>query len=136
MKARLRRVGIGSVFLLALVIYGMAGLLVGGLVALAASVPLPEGYRLTLLDRLGAWALVLFPVVYGLAGGLFAALAAALYNLAAAVTGGITVVLSGPEASSRLEISPEGSGAAPPQEEAADAGSEEAPEPSSRDSGE
>lgn len=93
MKVRLRKVGTGSVFLLALVIYGTAGLLVGVLVAVAASLPLPVDYELTILDRLGPWAMAVFPVIYGLAGGLFAALAAVLYNLAAAVTGGVRLEL-------------------------------------------
>lgn len=97
MKVRLRKVGVGSVFLLALVIYGTAGLMVGALVAAAASVPLPQDYQLTVLDRLGPWALAVFPAIYGLAGGIFASVAAILYNLAAAVTKGITLELSGVE---------------------------------------
>lgn len=93
MIVRVRRARVPSVFALALVLSAAVGLVVGGAVAAATALPVPEGYQLTLLDRLGLWALVVFPVVYGLAGGLAAAVAALLYNLAAAVTGGIRVDL-------------------------------------------
>jgi hypothetical protein len=121
MKVRLRKVGVGSVFLLALVIYGTAGLMVGALVAAAASVPLPQDYQLTVLDRLGPWALAVFPAIYGLAGGIFASVAAILYNLAAAVTRGITLELSGVElAGDATDRSPGGSSGGSGQEAADD----------------
>lgn len=130
MKVRVRKVGVGSVFLLALVIYGTAGLMVGGLVAAAASVPLPQDYQLTVLDRLGPWALAVFPAIYGLAGGIFASVAAILYNLAAAVTKGITLELSGIElADGAPDRSPGGSSGGSRQEAAGDPAAGEADDP-------
>ena len=111
MRVRLRKLGTGSVFLLSLVIWATAGLIVGGLVAAASSVPLPANYELTFLDRLGPWALAAFPLVYGVLGGIFAALAAVIYNMAAAVTGGVRVEI--PELDGgRRPSQPEAAGAA------------------------
>lgn len=138
MKVRVRKVGVGSVFLLALVIYGTAGLMVGALVAAAASVPLPQDYQLTVLDRLGPWALAVFPAIYGLAGGIFASVAAILYNLAAAVTRGITLELSGIELADGARQEGAGDPAADaddPADASADASADE-PSPPRSSSGE
>lgn len=135
MKVRLRKVGTGSVFLLSLVIWATAGLIVGGVVAAASSIPLPANYELTFLDRLGPWSLAAFPLVYGILGGIFAALAAVIYNIAAAVTGGVRVEI--PELDAPPSPSqPEGAGAAGASPAAGDSSdapsSPEAGEPSSR----
>lgn len=47
---------------------------------------------------MGAGAIIVLPIVYGILGGLMVALSAVLYNLAAGVVGGIRVELSAPEA--------------------------------------
>lgn len=90
MKVELRRFRIWSVFRLAAVLYGLVGLVVGALVTVATTMELgtPDVH---LLERLGAWSLALFPVLYGLVGGLAAAIAVALYNASAAVAGGVEV---------------------------------------------
>jgi len=93
MTARVRRVGVRSAFLLFLVIFGLVGALVGTGMATLSSLELgPETAR-TFLDRLGWWAPPLFFLGYGLLGGLAAAISAVLYNVAAAVTGGVRVRL-------------------------------------------
>lgn len=93
MTARVRRVGVRSTFLLFLVIFGLVGAVVGTGLATLSSLELgPETAR-TFLDRLGWWAPPLFFLGYGLLGGLAAAITAVLYNVAAAVTGGVRVRL-------------------------------------------
>lgn len=78
-------------FLLASTLYGIIGLLVGVILAVVARLEVPTGTEANLLSRLGLWSIVAFPVLYGLIGGLTAAVAAALYNATAAVVGGIRV---------------------------------------------
>jgi ABC-type antimicrobial peptide transport system permease subunit len=91
MLVQIRRISIRSVFLLAMVLYGLIGLLVGVILAVVATVEVPPGTEENLLEQLGAWSVVVFPVLYGLAGGLTAAVAAALYNAGASMVGGIKV---------------------------------------------
>lgn len=91
MIVRLRRIGTGSVFLVALTLYGIVGFLVGIILAVVSTLELPPGSEVSLISRIGLWSPLVFPVLYGLAGGLSAAVAAALYNAAASVAGGIRV---------------------------------------------
>lgn len=123
-RVRLRRIGLRSIFLLFLVLYGGVGLAVGaGLYLLAGAgvvdPALTETVGMTALDRLGAWSLVLFPALYGLVGGIAGAVGAALYNLAATVTGGLRLEL---EDARRVEVEGGGGGA----EEAGAGGPEDA----------
>lgn len=92
-RMRLRRIGLRSVFLLLLVLYGVVGLLVGIGLYVLSTVGVTDTVGMTALDRLGLWSLLLFPVGYGLTGGLAGMVAAALYNAAAALTGGIRLEL-------------------------------------------
>lgn len=91
MKARIRRVGVRSVFLLFLILYGAVGLMVGGVVAVLGSLGMAPEAASTAVDALGWWAVPVLTLLYGLLGGLVGAVAAALYNMAAAVTGGVRV---------------------------------------------
>lgn len=93
MKARIRRIGVRSVFLLFLVLYGLVGLLVGGAVAVLGSLDMAPDTAATAVDALGWWAVPVLVLGYGLLGGLVGGVAAALYNAAAAVTGGIRLDL-------------------------------------------
>lgn len=138
MIVRVRRARVPSVFAVALVLYGAVGLIVGATVAVVSTLPVPEGYEINLLDRLGLWSLLVFPLVYGLIGGLFAAVAAVLYNLAAAVTGGIRVDLRGLAALETEESagSPgEGEGEAPERDTEAEATAGESPDQVSEPAG-
>lgn len=95
MRTRVRRIGARSVFLLVGVIYGFVGLVIGVVLALLAGSELATPEIQTPIDRLGWWAAVLFPLGYGLIGGLAGAAAAVLYNFAAGITGGVRVELGG-----------------------------------------
>ena len=101
MKARVRRIGVRSVFLLFLVLYGLVGLLVGGGLAVLGDMGMVPDAATTAVDALGWWAVPALALGYGLIGGLAGGLAAALYNVAAAVTGGVRLDL---EESSRVRI--------------------------------
>lgn len=101
MRVRVRRVGAGSLFLLCLVLCALVGLLTGGIVVAASRLALPTEAGSTLLDRIGLWSLLLFPVAYGLVGGIAGAVAGAIYNLAASVTGGVALRLDGLERETR-----------------------------------
>lgn len=95
MRVRVRRVRARTVFLMAFLLYGLVGLLVGGALYILDHfhlVPATASEQ-TGLDRLGAWILLLFPGVYGMLGGLFGAVAAIFYNGIAAVMGGIELDL-------------------------------------------
>ena len=89
MKARIRHVGVRSVFLLFLVLYGMVGLVVGTGLAVLGELGIAPEAATTAVDNLGWWAVPVMATGYGLLGGLVGAVGAALYNAAAAVTGGI-----------------------------------------------
>lgn len=93
MIARVRRIGVRSTFLLFLVIFGVVGLLVGTGLAVLSSLQLGPEAAETFLDRLGWWAPPLCFLAYGLLGGISAAITAVLYNMGAAVTGGVKVTL-------------------------------------------
>ena len=102
-RVRLRRIGLRSIFLLFLVLYGGVGLAVGvGLWLLSTTgvvdPALTETVGMTALDRLGAWSLVVFPALYGVVGGAAGVVGGALYNFAAAVTGGLRLELEGSRA--------------------------------------
>jgi hypothetical protein len=89
MQVEIRRISIRSAFKLAMVLYGLIGFLVGLVLAVAASVEVPPGTEPNILTRLGFWSIAVFPVVYGLVGGLTAAVAVALYNAGASLVGGL-----------------------------------------------
>lgn len=88
---RIRRIGTSSVFLLAMTLYGIVGLLVGIVLAVVSTLEAPPGSEETFVTRLGPWSALVLPIAYGLIGGLAAAVAAALYNAASAVVGGVRV---------------------------------------------
>ncbi|MDT8435574.1 MAG: hypothetical protein RRA92_02350 [Gemmatimonadota bacterium] len=91
MLVEIRRVRLRSVFLVTTTLYAIVGFLVGLVLAVVATLEVPEGTEPTLISRLGIWSIVLFPVLYGLGAGFLAAVAAALYNSVAALVGGIRV---------------------------------------------
>ena len=94
MRARIRRIRARSVFLLALVLYALVGLLIGGTLFVLELAHLVPAAERTGIDAMGAWILVFFPLLYGLIGGFFGAVAAILYNAVAALTGGVEVDLA------------------------------------------
>jgi len=92
-RVRVRRIRARTVFLMALLLYVVVGLLIGGALFVLDRLHLVPAAEQTGLDRLGGWILLLFPAVYGFIGGFFGAVAAIFYNGIAAVMGGVEVDL-------------------------------------------
>jgi hypothetical protein len=84
----------GSAFKLGSVVYGFVGLIFGAFVSLAAllGMALPAASQ---SSRGGAFfgvlAVILFPILYAVFGGVFTAIAASIYNLAARWVGGLRI---------------------------------------------
>jgi hypothetical protein len=72
-------------------LHGLIGFLVGIGLAVIAGVDVPAGTEPSLVQQLGAWAIIVVPFVYGVGGGLVTAIAATLYNAVAAVVGGLRI---------------------------------------------
>jgi hypothetical protein len=100
--AIVRRVGPGSAFKVGLVLYALLGLALGicmALVSMVAGTLVPLGQTAAPGAKLlgfgmGFGAIIFFPLLYGLFGGVFAAIGAALYNVVAGWVGGIEVDIS------------------------------------------
>ena len=100
--AILRRVGPGSAFKIGLVLYGIIGLLLGIVMACVSMVAgslgglgqsAVPGARVLGLG-MGLGAIIVFPLLYGVIGGVFAAIGAAIYNLVAGWVGGLEIDIS------------------------------------------
>lgn len=100
--AILRRVGPGSAFKIGLVLYGIIGLLLGIVMACVSMVAgslgglgqsAVPGARVLGLG-MGFGAIIVFPLLYGVIGGVFAAIGAAIYNLVAGWVGGLEIDIS------------------------------------------
>jgi hypothetical protein len=106
MQVEIRRISIRSAFKLAMVLYGLIGFLVGLVLAVATSQEAPPGSEPNLLTQLGFWSIAVFPVVYGLAGGITAAVAVALYNAGASMVGGLRLEFPDvePESDGRVRV--------------------------------
>jgi Transmembrane domain of unknown function (DUF3566) len=111
--ATVRRVGPGSAFKIGLILYGILGLLLGIVMACISmvagsfgglghsAVPGAGGTATAVSWDLrsfafgtGFGAIIFFPLLYGLFGGIFAAVGAVLYNLVAGWVGGLEVDIS------------------------------------------
>jgi len=91
MYVRIKRISTRSAFVLAMALYGTIGLLIGGILAGISMLDVPPGSETNILSQLGMWSAVVFPLAYGLIGGVTAAVATALYNATAALVGGLKV---------------------------------------------
>jgi hypothetical protein len=94
--AVVKRISPGSAFKVGLIVYAFIGLIVGipfaliGMLAgslVASRAPIPGA-------GMGIFAVLFFPILYGLIGGIFGAISAALYNLAAGWVGGLEVEIN------------------------------------------
>jgi hypothetical protein len=93
--AAVNRVGPGSAFKIGLVVYAILGLAVAIPFALLGMIAGPLMAKSGLPGAgLGFLGIVVFPICYGLIGGIFAAIGAFIYNLAAGWVGGLEVDLS------------------------------------------
>ncbi len=96
--ATVKRIGPGSAFKVGLVTYAILGLILGGITAFLSMV---AGSLGSLSSEavgarafgfgLGLGAVIVFPIVYGLVGGVAAAIGAVIYNLVAGWVGGLEV---------------------------------------------
>ena len=97
--ALIKRIGPGSAFKVGLVVYAFLGLVIGVIFAfvsmIAGSVAETAGRGGIPLHAFGlgfgVGSIIFFPIFYGLIGGVFAALGALMYNLAAGWVGGLEV---------------------------------------------
>ena len=100
--ATVKRVAPGSAFKIGLVMYAILGLVLGIFMAFISMVVGTVGYlgesaapgAKLLGFGMGFGAIILFPIGYGIIGGIFAAIGAAIYNLVAGWVGGLEVDIS------------------------------------------
>ena len=99
--ATLNRIGPGSAFKVGLVTYAIVGLIIGVIMALFSMVAGSLGglSNQAIGARafgfgLGLGAVIIAPILYGLIGGVAAAIGAVIYNLVAGWVGGLEVDIS------------------------------------------
>ena len=100
--ATVKRVAPGSAFKIGLAMYAILGFVLGIFMAFISMVvgtvgslgeSAAPGAKL-LGFGMGFGAIILFPICYGVIGGIFAAIGAAIYNLVAGWVGGLEVDIS------------------------------------------
>jgi hypothetical protein len=100
--ATVKRVGPGSAFKIGLVTYAILGLVLGIFMAFISMVAgslgsmgqsAAPGAKLFGFG-MGLGAIIFFPILYGLIGGIFGAIGAVIYNLVAGWVGGLEVDIS------------------------------------------
>ena len=96
--AILKRIAPISAFKVGLVAYGFIGLILGALCTAVAfaGVHLAPHTHIPFAAHIGVFAVILCPVIYGLIGGIGAAIGAAIYNLASGWVGGVEVDITQP----------------------------------------
>jgi hypothetical protein len=90
----INRIGPMSVAKLAAVLYGMLGLLIGACVSLVAMVggfAAGQNQASAFGAMIGIGSIIFFPLLYGVIGFIGTLIAAALYNVAAGIVGGVHV---------------------------------------------
>jgi len=87
----LKSVAPASAFKVGVVIYGFVGLILGAFCTLiaVAGVQFAPHSRMPFLGRVGVFAIILCPIIYGIIGGIGAMIGAAIYNLASGWVGGL-----------------------------------------------
>ncbi len=100
--ATVKRIGPGSAFKVGLVVYAFLGLIIGVCMALFSMVAGSLGSLAgggspgarALGFGFGLGAIIIFPILYRIIGGIAGAIGAAVYNLAAGWVGGLEVDIS------------------------------------------
>lgn len=96
----LRRINPASAFKVGLMVNGFLGLILGAFCTgiSIAGVAVARQAHISLFGVSGAWvgffAVILCPVLYGLIGGVGAAVGAAIYNLASGWIGGLEIEIT------------------------------------------
>lgn len=92
-----KRIGPGSAFKVGLALYGLVGLIVGlifGLMSMLGGALAPASQAGVFRMFFGIGAIIIWPLCYGIGGGIVAAISAAFYNLIAGWVGGLEVDIS------------------------------------------
>jgi len=95
--ATLKRIGPGSAFKIGLVTYAFLGLILGIIMALFSMVAgslssMAGGQGMRAFGfGMGLGAIIIFPIMYGIIGGIASAIGAVIYNLVAGWVGGLEV---------------------------------------------
>lgn len=100
--ATVKRIGPGSAFKVGLVVYAFLGLIIGCFMALFSMVAGSLGSLAgggafgarAFGFGMGLGAIIIFPILYGIIGGIAGAIGAVVYNLAAGWVGGLEVDIS------------------------------------------
>ena len=99
--ATVKRIGPASAFKLGVVMYAFVGLFIGVIVACVSLVAGSLGSLASeasgaraLGFGMGVGAIIVFPILYGIIGGIGAVIGAAIYNLVAGWIGGLEVDIS------------------------------------------
>jgi hypothetical protein len=90
----IKRIAPASAFKVGLVVYGFLGLILGACCTVIAIVEIffMREAHLPIFGRfVGLFAVIVCPILYGIIGGVGAAIAALIYNLAAGWVGGLEV---------------------------------------------
>ncbi len=89
----LKRIAPASAFKVGLVTYGLLGLFLGALcsVVALAGVRFAPHAHVPFAASIGVYAVIVCPIVYGIVGGVAAAVGAVVYNLASGWVGGLEV---------------------------------------------
>lgn len=89
----LKRIAPASACKVGFVTYGLLGLFLGVLCTVVAlgGVRFAPHAHLPFLSSVGIFAAILCPIIYGILGGIAAAIGAAVYNLASGWVGGLEV---------------------------------------------
>jgi hypothetical protein len=89
----LKRISPASAFKVGLVAYGIVGFILGVFCSLiaVAGVRFAPHARMPFMGRVGVFAVIVCPIVYGIMGGIAATIGAAIYNLVAGWVGGLEV---------------------------------------------
>lgn len=101
MQVQIRRISTSSAFLVGMALYALIGFLVGIVLVVVAGIEVPPGTEPSFVERMGVWAIVIVPAVFGIGAGFLHAIAAALYNTVTAVVGGLRVELGSGRTSRR-----------------------------------
>ena len=91
--ATLTRTAPASAFKIGFVVYGLLGLVLGALCTAVAfaGVQLAPHAHMPFAGRVGMFAVIICPIMYGLLGAIGAAIGALIYNLASGWVGGLEV---------------------------------------------
>jgi hypothetical protein len=95
--ATVKRISPGSAFKMGLALYGILGLILGVIFALISMLggAFAPGVQLGAFRMFfGMGAIIMFPVCYGIVGGIGGAILTFLYNLVAGWVGGLEVDIS------------------------------------------